>query len=641
MCGIAGALFFDAPSHDQSAAIVQRMSDALAHRGPDGQGVVVCPARERPAAATVAFGHRRLAIIDLTDRAAQPMKSADGSCWLTFNGEIYNFREIRRELERCGRTFVSDSDTEVILHVYQEWGVSGFEKLRGMFAFALWDDERQVLLLVRDRLGIKPLYVARIGRAVLFASELRSILASELVPRRLDPTAVWQYLGYQTVPAPRTLIEGVRLLEPGSLLTVEASGRVQERQYWDLMASASPCEGQVSSETAVRRVRELLDESVNLHLVSDVPVAVFLSGGIDSSAIAALVRDAGRTPLSFSIGFTDLGFDESRFARASAERVGAEHTHLELSEQRLLESLPGALAAMDHPTGDGINSYVVSQAVRQAGVKVALSGLGGDELFGGYPSFARLERARHVLAHWGSAPRAVRGAAAGLVRAIGSSVAASKVASVLDSDGSLASAWSVTRQLLSPEQRTQLLAPEWLANADRTDPYVARLTRAFENAPDAELWSQVSYAEARTYMHDVLLRDIDQMSMAHGLEVRVPLLDHRLAEYVIGLPDSCKRLDEGPKPLLVRAMGGELPDEIVHRPKQGFTLPFDPWMRSALRSFCAERLGPRGLGGRGLVRPDAVQQMWTRFLSGDRRTSWSRVWTLVTLDAWLDANSVS
>lgn len=640
MCGIAGALYFEEPCSSDPSRIAQRMTDALAHRGPDGQRVIVHRQSGADGKTVVAFGHRRLAIIDLTDRAAQPMASRSRSHLLTFNGEIYNFRALRRELQERGRSFASDSDTEVILQAYDEWGVRGFERLRGMFAFGLWDADRQQLLLVRDRFGIKPLYVARAEGVLLFASEVRALLASGLVPRRLDPTSLWQYLGYQTVPCPRTLIDGVSLVEPGTIVAVGADGVATTTRYWDLLGSAQA--GVTSDAPAsVRDVRELLAESVDLHLVSDVPVGVFLSGGIDSSAIVALVRAAGRTPATFSVGFAERSFDESPYARLVADRFGANHTHLELSEAALLEALPKALEAMDHPSGDGVNTYVVSRAVHEAGVKVALSGLGGDELFGGYPSFARLHRARRLLAGWGQAPQIVRGAAASVVRAVGSTVTSTKLASVMESDGSIAAAWPVTRQLLSAVERRSLLSATWLARADQGDPYVEHLSRTFAAAPQAGIGAQISYAEALTYMHDVLLRDTDQMSMAHGLEVRVPLLDHRLAEYLMRLPDSVRGLEAGGKPLLVRAMGSELPAEIVTRPKQGFTLPFDPWMRGALRDFCAIRLGPLGLDGRGLFRPRAISRLWEQFLARDRRVTWSRIWTLVALETWLDAHGIA
>jgi asparagine synthase (glutamine-hydrolysing) len=568
------------------------------------------------------------------------MTSRRGPFWLTFNGEIYNFRLLRRELEASGRTFVSDSDTEVILQAYEEWGDDAFGRLRGMFAFAIWDGRRRSLLLVRDRFGIKPLYVAERGGCFLFASEVRALLASGLIPRRLEATALWQYLGYQTVPAPLTLIEGVRMLEPGHWAAVGPGKNMTVTRYWDPLASASVGGPSITSDQAVEDVRSILDESVRLHLVSDVPVGVFLSGGIDSSAIVAVMREAGVTPMTFSVGSTDPAHDEGRFASQVAERFGASHTHIRLTEDELLEDLPAALDAMDHPTGDGVNSYVVSKAVRRAGVKVALSGLGGDELFGGYPSFARFERLGGPLARWGATPQVLRDAAAGLVRALDNGVVASKAASVLESDGSLAEAWPITRQLLSPLDRRRLLAPEWTARVRTVDPYAVPLAAAYADAPHAEVWSRVSYAETRAYMHDVLLRDADQMSMAHGLEVRVPFLDHRLAEYVFALPDACKKLDSGPKPLLVRALNGSLPHAIVNRPKRGFTLPFDPWMRSSLKDLCAAHLGPEGLEGRGLFRASALRAMWAGFLAGGRETTWSRIWMLVALDAWLERQGV-
>jgi asparagine synthase (glutamine-hydrolysing) len=648
MCGIAGGVFWSGevtPARAEEA--VTRMTLRLTHRGPDGRGVCSTSADtdggQRP---LVVLGHTRLAIIDVSDAGAQPMqliasepgrKTSGGRLSVTYNGETYNFLSLKGELEQRGHRFGSRSDTEVLLHGYDAWGLDLLTKLRGMFAFALWDRAKRQLLLARDRFGIKPLYYYRGDGHLLFASEVRALLASGLVPPQLDAIALWQYLGYQSVPAPRTLVAGVRTLEPGTWMTIGADGTTVQREYWNLLARAGEASGD-SPDAARRRVRELLGEAVDAHMVSDVPVGAFLSGGIDSSAVVALMHEAGHRAQTFSVGFAENAFDESAHAALVARKFNATHTHVHLGESDLLDRLPDAIAAMDQPTGDGINTYIVSDAVHARGMKVALSGLGGDEIFGGYPSFARLSRAGEWSRMWGRSPAPLRSAAASAVRLLGrSSVRATKAAAVVESDGSLASIFPLTRQVLSLEQRRALFGDR-LSDADAADPYDGLLADAFDAVPDAALFARVSFAEARTYMHDVLLRDTDQMSMAHALEIRVPLLDHELAEYVVALPDACKRANGVPKRLLVEALDGLLPDEIVNRPKQGFTLPFEPWMRGALRPFCEERLGQRGLAGRGLLNAAEVDRLWRSFLNGGTDVSWSRIWVLVVLDAWLESN---
>jgi asparagine synthase (glutamine-hydrolysing) len=637
-------VFWDEPpSGVDPEAIVRRMTGALAHRGPDGEGVVrgTAPAGNGAAAPLAVLGHRRLSIIDLSQRAAQPMASGRAPIWLTYNGEVYNFKTLRRELEDLGQPFRSDSDTEVILRGYEQWGERVVDRLRGMFAFALWDGRTGTLFAARDRLGVKPLYVYQAGRCLLFGSEIRSLLASGIVPRRLDLTAVAQYLEWQTVPSPRTLVDGVRMIAPGSHVTFSRDGAT-ERRYWDLLESAQPSGSDADGSVPARRVRELLVESAGLHLVSDVPVGVFLSGGIDSSAVAALVRLAGVVPRTFCVSFPGTSFDEGPLARRVALAVGADHTEIVLSEDEVRQQLPEALAGVDHPSGDGVNTFVVSRAVRAAGVKVALSGLGGDELFGGYPSFRRLRRLAGYARLWRWSPAPVRRAAAAAVRTLGGTgTGVEKAAALLETDASLPQAYGLTRQLFSVPWRAALIGRERVdAAALAGTPYVALVEDARARAPRAGLMSLVSYAEARTYMHDVLLRDTDQMSMAHGLEVRVPLLDHRLAEYVMGLPDEAKRPDERPKRLLMAALGEDLPSEIAEQPKRGFVLPLDLWMRGDLRTFCEHHLGSSGLAGRAPFRSDAVRSVWQAFLKNDGRVTWSRPWTLVALNAWMEQTGV-
>jgi asparagine synthase (glutamine-hydrolysing) len=632
MCGISGAFAASEPSRIDVMGTVRAMTAAMDHRGPDDEGFFLD--------GRVGLGARRLAIIDLNG-GKQPLTNEDGSCVVVLNGEIYNFKDLRGDLMGLGHRFRTRSDTEVVVHAYEQWGRACVHRLRGMFAFAVYDCRARLLFLARDRLGIKPLYYHDRDGVFLFASEVRALLAGRLVPRRLDPIGLWEYLGYQSVPAPRTLIQGVQMLEPGHWLAVDAGGVVTGGRYWDLLEMASPEARAASAEEARVKVGTLLRESVALHLVSDVPVATFLSGGIDSSTVVGLVREAGQRPRTFSVVFEEGAYDEARYARQVAERFDADHTEVLLKERDVLEHLPEALGAMDHPSGDGVNTYVVSRAVHQAGVKVALSGLGGDELFSGYPSTA-LGRAAGWRRLWGRIPERVRTLAGRTTRALGgSSVFVGKAAALAESDGTIATMLPVLREVLSKPQRRALLEDSWRHAADGCpDPCVDLLREAFARAPDAGELSRISYAEARTYTHDVLLRDTDQMSMAHGLEVRVPLLDHVLAEYVVGLPDARKWPNGIPKRLLVESLRGLVPHEIVHRPKQGFVLPFDRWMRGALRPFCEKRLAPKRLGGRGIIRQRALQGLWQAFLSGRRSVSWSRVWVLVALDEWLERNGI-
>ena len=333
-------------------------------------------------------------------------------------------------------------------------------------------------------------------------------------------------------------------------------------------------------------------------------------------------------------------YDENVYARHVAERFHTEHTEVRLSGGALLEMVPSALAAMDQPTGDGVNTYVVSHSLRATGIKAALSGLGGDEFFAGYPSFKRLPSALKYLRGFNHAPAALRGLAAGIVVRLGnSSLRAAKAAQMISGNDTLASLFPITRQVLSSDQRRSLLNEAWQSFASPPDSYISLLDEKYKTTT-LETLSLISYAEGRTYMHDVLLRDTDQMSMAHALEVRVPLLDHKLVEYLMGLPDEPKVSNGTPKRLLVESLNGLLPEEIVHRPKRGFALPFDPWMRADLRAYCEERLNPDRIAARGIFRPQQVQKLWQSFLRGSARVSWSRLWVMVVLEEWLERNSV-
>ncbi len=627
MCGIAGIAGHPRP--EEAAAAVRRINAAQAHRGPDADGLW--------SDANVALGHRRLKIIDLSSAADQPFHSADGRHVLVFNGEIYNYRELRAELERLPAVppFRTGSDTEVLLAALVAWGPGALDRLQGMFAFAWWDRTERRLLLARDRLGIKPLYLHEDGGRLVFASELRALLASGLVPKALDAEGLVDHLRYQTVHAPRTLVAGVRMLLPGHWLAWH-DGRIEQGRYWDLVGHARGEAAGLSLETVRREVRERLTRAVERRLVADVPFGAFLSGGIDSSAVVGLMAQVSSAPVStFSVVFDEEEFSEERYARIVAKRFATRHTAIRLRPDDMLRLLPHALAAMDHPSGDGPNTYVVSKVTKEAGITMALSGLGGDELFAGYPVFTRSA----TLWRWralGLLPPALRGLAGDVLAWARPSAATAKLPGLLGAPGlGVAHSHPFSRITFLDRALLRLVdLPKLPPNA-----VAASLAARFrDGAGELPLLSQVSVAELDTYLPDVLLRDTDQMSMAHALEVRVPFLDHELVEFVLGVADAHK-YPHSPKKLLVDALGDLLPERIVNRPKMGFTLPWEHWMRNELRSFCEARL--RNLGTRPMFRPAGVEALWKRFLAGDRRVNWARVWGLVVLADWLDTNDIA
>ena len=616
MCGIASAV-----SVRDAERVAADISRALAHRGPDDHGIRRLTGRD--GVALGAMAHRRLAILDLTAAGHQPMVSSNGRYIVAFNGEIYNFRVLRAELERAGARFTSDGDTAVLLEGWVRFGPAFVRRLDGMFAFTLWDEWNRSLYLARDVFGIKPLYYATVGRGLVVASEVRGILASGVVPARIDPRALAGYLTFGSVPEPETIIAGVRVAPAGVVMRFDAgAGALKEVDSAPIVRLDAEQEPIADSEGAVEVVREALERSVDRHLVSDVPVALFLSGGIDSSIIAGLAaRRAGTTLDGFTVTFADQRFDESSVARIVAHEHGIRHHLIPLGDEDLLAALPRAFASMDQPTLDGINTYVVSEAVRAHGTKVVLSGLGGDELFAGYPSFRRaraLSRyalipapARRVAAHFAARIGGVRGAkvALGLRRGLPGDVA-----------------YLASRTLFGSRQVSDLCGARALAT---------------EGAPRGlSVLQQVSWRELTGYMRNTLLRDSDVFSMAHALELRVPFLDREVASAAFQVADSLKLSRGSAKPLLVDATRDLLPPEVWDRPKQGFVLPFANWMHGALAAevtamlSSVDRLHALGLN------PDAVRRVWSAFIRGQGGVTWSRPWALYALLRWAATHGI-
>ncbi len=638
MCGIVGLAAMRSPL---PPGALDRATQALAHRGPDDSGTIVLHATTREPA-EIGLGNRRLAILDLSPLGHQPMHDPATGNWIVFNGEIYNFRELRSRLESQGANFQSNSDTEVLLKAYGAWGATCLDHLRGIFAFAIWDAQRQKLFIARDHVGVKPLYYFADEKVFAFASEVRALLATNVVPRRLSTAGLVNYLTFGSIYDPDTLIDNVSALRPGHYLEWQ-SGRLRDVEYWDFAPSASNGNlGKPAVETrlqAEKQIHDLLYEAVEQQTVSDVPLGVFLSGGIDSSTLVAILSRSGRGKLNtFSLAFREPEYNESAYCRTIARRFCTEHHEVLISQRDALDAIPDAIRAMDQPTMDGVNTYLIAKKTREAGIKVALSGLGGDEMFGGYSSFRtvpkleRFARWKHSLPS--GANHAIGSQLGRALDAIYPGVRSDKLTALISENGRLLHPYFLTRMLFVPAQRERLLNEVLRAASDTVFEPLKQIVRS---ADSLDPINRVSYFESRCYMQNTLLRDADCMSMAHGLELRVPLLDHKLSECLFSLPGIWKLAGRTPKPLLVNATGGALPDAIVRRRKRGFTLPFERWLHDEMRgeiekTLCSEPKGPLA----GVLRPGAMQHVWERFKAG--KTSWSRPWALYVLQRWCELN---
>ena len=611
------------------------MMGRMRHRGPDDEGLFVDD--------SVALGMRRLSIIDLSG-GHQPVFNEDGTVAVVFNGEIYNFQELRQTLESRGHAFRSGCDTEAIVHAYEEWGEDCVDHLEGMFAFALAETSKSTrrgnprVLLARDRLGIKPLYYALADGNLLFASEVRSLLASGQIEPRLSQPALRSYLLFGSVVEPMTLVEGVYSLPPGHRIVISAASRhakVQPEAYWDFAESAQPAAdtNKLDRRSAAGFLRALLEETVESHLIADVPVGVFLSSGIDSTALVALAAQKRAALHTVTVVFQEHEFNEAELARRTAQRFGTRHQELALSGDDVLARLGEAVGAFDQPSMDGVNSYFVSWAARQAGLKVALSGLGGDEIFGGYSTFRWTPKAKSVAVLARRVPVGVRSVMASAAEKISehlnSKDAHRKMAALWRDPNFLPHPYFYTRLLFTPAQVLELLSSESVEGAELWQDWLARVAVESEQLDE---FTAVSCLESRSYMANTLLRDTDAMSMAHSLEVRVPFLDHPLVEFVARLPGSVKSSNLVPKSLLVEAMSDLLPGEVVSHRKRTFTLPWEYWLQGPLRAQVESEFDTIAASLAECLDGRAVREVWTGFLEG--HTSWSRVWSLFVLNKW-------
>src|SRR6266849_5225662 len=637
MCGIAGII---GRIGDRNRAALQRMSAAMVHRGPDGQGTWESPPDSRGVGALLC--HRRLAILDLSPAGAQPMVDPVSGHVIVFNGEIYNFQELRQRLVASGQTFRSTGDTAVLLRALGTQGPDAVASLRGMFAFASWDPQRRQLILARDPLGIKPLYVARCPYpsgewSLAFASEVRALLASGLLPNpRLRPEAAASMVWNGFIVGPQTAVEGVESLWPGQLRVYGGSGKEEvARDFWTVPPPATDSMDE-------HRLSSILEECLRIHLISDVPLGVFLSGGVDSSAVANLAQKANRGPIhTFTLAFEEPEYNEGPIARRIAEGIGTSHREVVLTERQVVSQLDKALDSLDQPTFDGLNSYYMSHAVREAGFTVGLVGTGGDELFGGYTSFRDLPQ----LQRWSQRLRWVpRGAVQAGARLLASTLQRTngavrpqtrwaKLPDMVRRGDDLIGLYQLAYALFLPDFQRALVTAE--VDGTLVDGLPAALRTRLEQETHARSpLSAISLLEQRVFLGERLLRDNDAASMAASIEQRLPLVDQVLFEAVSRLPDAARYHPLLQKAVLRRIGLRGLGPGLFDQQKSAFVLPFDRWIRRGLSKAIDQTLRDPGAVTAAGLNPAAVRQLWQAFLDGAPGLYWSRIWAIYVLVRW-------
>lgn len=621
MCGICGKLEFD-PQAKVSPRLLKGMADAIVHRGPDDEGFYV--------KGQIGLGFRRLSIIDLSG-GHQPLANEDDSIWIIFNGEIYNYQELRTELLAKGHTFRTKSDTEVIVHLYEEYGQDCVQKLRGMFAFAIWDSSEKSLFLARDRVGIKPLYYFLDQNFLSFASEIKSILADPAVPREIDPAMIDCFLGYYYVPGPQTLLRNIFKLEPGHTLFVK-SGRIHIKCYWDL--DFAPHDHHPSTEDLEQQLVKLLDETVQLHMISDVPVGFLLSGGVDSTAMLSLAsKETDRPISSYTVGFASPGLvDERPFARLAAEKFGSKHYEISISAREFASFLPEYVRFMEEPVCEpaAVALYYVSKLASQH-VKVLISGEGGDEAFAGYDNYRNLFWLETMKKAFGPLRGAVSQGMA-LVGRMSNSRVLKKYAPFMNGN--------LDRYYLS-----RISSPYTYFNRRPSPIYSQPMSRRVNNSqsagiarslissrPHYDILEKMLYVDTKIWLPDDLLIKADRMTMANSVELRVPFLDHRVLEFAARLPRNLKVRGWKMKYLLKKALAKHIPKEILHRRKVGFPVPYVKWMRHDLRELVNDTLLDSKSLSRGYFRKAAVQGL----LQLNSRSSEyaGEVFSLLVLELW-------
>lgn len=628
MCGINGFIS-EKFMGEEKLSIVRKMNETLAHRGPDNDGVWN---NEH-----ISLGHRRLSIIDLSSESNQPFFSNDKRYIIVYNGELYNYKELKLELQRVQHGvdnppyfFKTNSDTEVILAAYIKWGAKCLDYFNGMYAFAIYDTLNDKLMLARDRMGVKPLYYYFGDEGFMFSSEVRPIIHSGVKSFSLNKEVIAEYAMYQTVFAPNTIIKGIKMLKPGHYAECQNNKATISSYYTTNEISTTSSD--LSYKQICVKVNELLTHSVQRRLVADVPFGAFLSGGIDSSAVVGLMSKVSSEKIqTFNISFDESEFSESKYAQLIAKKFNTQHHEIKLSPQDFLKQLPEALAATDHPSGDGPNTYIVSKATKHAGVTMALSGIGGDELFAGYDVFKRMVELQKKS--WlNTFPLFTRKLAGFAIQKQKKSISGHKISELLGQPKiNFSSAYPLNRSLFTQQELATLLK--------QTNAY-SQIEKIIATVPQIEkhLLSAVSAAEIATYLQNVLLRDADQMSMAVALEIREPFLDYHLVDFVMGVNDAYK-YPHSPKKLLIDSLGDLLPNEIVNRPKMGFTLPWQYWLKNELKLFCKKNIYE--FAEYDYCNANEIKNLWQRFLNNDKTVTWSRIWHFVVLNNWLKENNVN
>jgi asparagine synthase (glutamine-hydrolysing) len=647
MCGIAGIVSPRLSVADREERVLEMISRQR-HRGPDDTGLV--------SHSQATLGMCRLAIFDPAN-GRQPMSTVDGRFHIVFNGAIYNHRELRDELKSIGWEFRTHCDTEVLLASFAQWGEACLPRLRGMFGFAIWDSRDRSLFGARGPFGIKPFYYARLpDETFVFASELNGLLASGLIPIEIDPIAVGDYLAWFAIPAPRTIYRRVINLPPGHSVKVDANSRCRTSLWWKL-PETKEAEGisqikrreskslNISRQSStyrefIRELRGRLEDTIRAHQLADVPVGAFLSGGLDSAVVVALMASTGAAKMkTFSLIFDETEYSEQATAAKTALALGSEHHEMVLTGKRVAEDLPKLLNTLDQPTGDGINTYYVSQAAHEGGVRVALSGLGGDELFGGYPSFRDMPRLARIIPLWRQMPTDLRNILVAWLRK--GNARKKKLADILDYARDLHELCSLRRRVLPEQTRLGLLAPEARRLAQRQGANHPMLDEFIFELTGADDFQICSAWEMRTYMADVLLRDSDVFSMAHSLELRVPFVDKVFVDWWWNQPQAFKWEPLRPKSALIDAVADLLPVEVLQRRKQSFTLPLARWMQAELKPFLEEIFSEQSLAACPWLDCTATQAEWGRFSKGNDSGNWGRVWTLAMLIGFVRRGTVN
>ena len=634
MCGICGKLTTNGKPVDEG--LLRKMSSVLSHRGPDDEGIYVSPAgATQPNRLCVGLGHRRLSIIDLSEAGRQPMSNEDKTIWMVFNGEIYNFQSLRAELESKGHRFHSRTDTEAIIHLYEEEGIDAVKRLVGMFAFAIWDDKKQSLILCRDHIGIKPLVYSWDGNSLVFASEIKGLLQDPDVKREMDWDALSLYLTLNYIPAPYTIFKNIRKLKPGHILVYQ-NGEVQEEAYWNIEPRLHDKSIEEDFTARKHELFKMLEEAVRMQMIADVPLGAFLSGGIDSSIVVGLMaRNSSRPVETYTIGYKDMPlFDETDYARDVALFNRTDHHEIKLDAGDIMEAIPQVLASFDEPFGDSsaVPTFVVSRETRK-GVKVALSGDGGDELFAGY----RMYKGEEWYGRYRLIPSFIR---KNLIEPLCLSLSDSRDEKLSDyirrskkfvrgAKDTFAERFFTWNEVFSRDLRKEIL------HVSKTTDYDMgmKLTASRLNELQDDHINSMLYADLKESLPGDMLKKVDAMSMFHSLEVRVPILDHRVCELAFSMRGDWKLRNGKSKYVLVETFKDILPPSLHNRPKWGFEMPISKWLKTDLRYLIEEYLSKDVITRQGIFNYAVIQELVSNLMSNRVDTSW-QIWNLIVFQVW-------